>query len=198
MKSVDRRIFLKGAGLASLAPAIVLGTAGDPEPAQADWLAPFAPSNHVSFDIATEAQTGFFQHQKFGILLSGEGKVSGRSVSGGGRFVIFDALERPPKSVTSTGTWQARKLTAESLLIGSFGGLAAGRIILQVRLSFAGTKGTLGGTLDIVTNLSAANLFTGMPGRLSLSIPGTQFDVTGGVGPFVTGRRKGRGFFLRV
>jgi hypothetical protein len=198
MKKVDRRVFLKGAGLGSLAP-VVLGTAGALEAAQADWTRPepFAPSVHVSFDIATEAQAGFFQHQQFHVILSGAGKVSGHSVSGSGRFVIFDQFLQAPKPLMSSGTWQARKLNSATV-VGSFGGLAAGVVDMQVRLSVAGQKKPLDGRLLIVTNLSSANLFTGLAGRVNFSIAGTDFAVGGGAGPFVTGRRKGRGFFLRV
>src|SRR5205823_1145403 len=145
----------------------------------------------------TVARAGLFQNQRVAAFLTGEGFVAGRAAVGSGRFTLFDQLARAPKSLLSTGTWSARRLITTNF-VGTFGGLVAGEIYLEVQLLVHGERKPRLARLKIVSNLPAAGLFTGDQGGVTLAIPGTPFDNGGGAGPLVTSRRKGRGFFLRV
>lgn len=197
MTPVDRRGFLKLAGFGSLASAALLDTIGSPEPAAADGLDAQAAARPVIFDISTNASAGIFQGHKFSALITGEGRVSGRSVEGGGRFVIFDQLLKIPRPVDTMGTWQPRRLLSAQI-VGTYGGLAAGAVDLEVLLAVKGQRRPVLGRLKIVANLPVAQLFTTVKGGVTLALPGTAFDTGGGAGPFVTSARRAQGFSLRV
>src|SRR5262245_7359551 len=137
MQSVDRRGFLKMAGFGSLASAALLDSIGSPEPAAADRLEALAAARRITFDLATNAPAGIFQGHKFNVFLTGEGQVSGRRVTGGGQFVIFDQLLRIPRPVETMGTWKPRNLLGAQI-VGTFGGFAAGAVEVEVLLSVNG------------------------------------------------------------
>jgi hypothetical protein len=196
MKSIDRGALLAGVGVGSLAPSALLGALARPTPAAAGEGA-LAVVRGVTFDLSTIASSGIVNRQKVAAFITGAGAVNGRSVSGSGRIVLFNQLDHVPKGIVSTGNWRAARLITANF-IGTYGGLVAGKLLLEGQFSVQGVRQPQLIRLQIVTNLGAAGLFTGERGGLQLSLPGTIFDAGHDAGPFVTGRRKGRGFFLRA
>lgn len=198
MKSVDRRALLTGMGIGALAPSALLGALAEPQPAAADEIEPLASSKRVTFDLATVATSGIVNTIKVSAFITGEGTVNGKSVSGSGRIVLFNQSDRVPKSLVALGTWKARKLLAASF-IGTFGGLVAGEILFEGQFSMQDSPVPQLIRLQLVANLPFADLHTGAPGGVQLSLPGTIFDPGHDAGPFVlSGRRKARGFYLRA
>lgn len=196
MKSIDRRALLTGMGIGSLAPSALLSTLAEPQ-AEAEGVRPLAFTKPVKFDLSTVASSGFVNRQKVAAFITGEGAVNGHSISGSGRIVLFNQLDHVPKSVVSMGTWRARKLLNANF-IGSYAGLVAGQVLFEGQFHIQGVQLPQLMRLLITLNLGAAGLLTGAPGGVQLSLPGTIFDTGHDAGPFVSGRRKGRGFFLRV
>ena len=170
---MDRRKFLKKAGLGSIAVGslpVLAGTLARPV-----WAA-----NQTNFRFLSVSQaetTGTVQPR---VNISGDGKITPGEVVGGGSFNLFDNTPPTvPKPLLAFGTWKAKDLISFRL-IGTYGALAAG--ILKMEIDLIPVSG-LGGlvtpaTVRAVCNIGAAGLSTGEEEGATLTIPGAAF------GPF--------------
>src|SRR5215469_11903992 len=121
---LERRKFLKDAGLASVAlasfPGLSLaqgGTGGN----TTNWIfaaiEPAMTVNNVAYTVAME----------------GHGTVNPGTAVGQGSFVEFDSNTPVPHTILASGTWKATGLTSSNV-IGTYGSLAAGIIIMTIEL----------------------------------------------------------------
>ena len=194
---MDRRDFLKKAGLGSIALASL--------PAFVDTLA--APAwaqgrtNFHFFALSVAGPQGAQppatptspQHQ---LVMSGDGNFDpsqvASKVTGGGFFLhwLFPGAAPPPGGtplpLVASGTWGNGRLVSYKQ-IGTFGVQGAGVLELVIDLfRELPSKATIrGARLKVVCHIGAAGLIN--PGELegfTLSIPGTDFSAGGTPGPF--------------
>lgn len=179
---IDRRAFLKQAGLGSLAlgalPALVDAFA---QPALAQSQRAFV------FLAVSAAGTGAGQHL---IAMGGRGvfdpaRGASSPVDGGGSFFHFQPAATPPFPLVGSGTWKARLLVNYREL-GTYGGAAAGvgQFVVDIQRLRPSPAIFRGAILTVYCNLGPAGLQTGEVEGYTLSIPGTDFAAGGAPGPF--------------
>jgi len=76
------------------------------------------------------------------------------------------------------GRWRPKKILNYEKLIGSFGRIAAGALVLSVDLlpDLGPVRRIEGATLRIACNIGPAGLSTGEPEGVVLTIPGADFS----------------------
>jgi hypothetical protein len=168
VRVLDRRDFLKKAGLTPLALASLPGLGG------VAW---------ADDDDDEEGHGYVFQALSVGnttadgvvhaVIMGGCGRVDEDHVTGGGAFTHFNnAPTAPtPKPILFTGTWEARRLLSFST-IGSFGRLVAGILEARIRL-FPEGAGRLKATLKVVCNIGPGGLSTGQDEGFFLTVNGS-------------------------
>lgn len=166
---MDRREFLKKAGLGSIA----LGSL----PVLAGTLArPVWAANQINFRFLSVSQANTILGVQHRVNISGDGKITPAQLAGGGSFNHFDNASSVPKTLLAFGTWKAKHLISFGL-IGDYGALAAGLLEMGIDLIPVGGPVTPA-TLKVVCNIGAAGLKTGEEEGATLTIPGAPF------GPF--------------
>lgn len=164
---MDRRDFLKKAGLGSIALGslpVLAGTLTRPV-----WAA-----NQVNFRFISVSQASTVVKDR--VNISGDGKVTPAGVVGGGSFNIFDTSTPVPRMLVLFGTWKAKNLISFGL-IGKYGALAAG--VLEIGIDLIPVEGPVTpATLRIACSIVAGGLDAGEPEGATLTIPGAPF------GPF--------------
>lgn len=194
---VDRREFLKKAGLGSLAVASL--------PAVIDAMrAPAHAQGRINYHFMCDSVAGPQGAQppatpaapQHHIIMAGQGDFdpsqAASRVSGGGFFLHYTfpgALPPPsgtPLPVAASGMWSNGRLVSYRQL-GTMGVLGAGVLELVIDLfREVPSKAVLrGARLKVVCNLGPAGLI--IPGELegfTLNIPGTDFSAGGTLGPF--------------
>lgn len=189
---IDRRAFLKQAGLGSAAlaalPAFVDMFSAPAQAAAGEMETIFA-------SVSAAGPPGTPASPRNHIVMGGDVKYNPRQpaseVRGGGFYVHYLFPGRnplpgePTLSIVAAGTWKARLLVS-SHQIGSFGVLAAGTVEFVVDLlrEVPSPAVIRGAKLKITCNLGPAALSTGEPEGYFLSIPATEFSAGGTFGPF--------------
>jgi len=171
---MDRREFLRKAGLGSIALASlpkIVDSLATPAAAQGQrWY---------SFVVVNKGKTvGGVDHR---LVMTGAGLFDAQAgtVDGGGNFLHFDnAPPGTPKPILGVGRWRPKKILNYEKLIGSFGRIAAGALVLSVDLlpDLGPVRRIEGATLRIVCNIGPAGLSTGEPEGVVLTIPGADFS----------------------
>ncbi len=160
---IDRRRFLKKAGLTSVA----LGSL----PVLAGTL-PALASDEMGFHHVTVSGAGPDL-----LVMAGAGKFEESDIEGGGNFVHFVAATG---KVVAAGTWKARRVISFKSA-GSAHGLAAGVLDADVTL-LPEAGGEIPAKLRVACDLGFANLHTGQPEGVSLTVGGTTFKPLPEVG----------------
>ncbi len=178
---IDRREFLRKAGLGSIALAslpTLVNTLGAPA-----WA---ADQTNFRFVSVSQASTiGGVQHR---VNISGDGEIRPGQVIGDGSFNHFNNLSSPPKTLLAFGTWKTKRLISFDK-IGTWGALAAGVLKMEIHLIPVGGPVTTA-TLEVVCNLPAGKLDTGLDEGATLTIPGApfgSFTPVAGASIFTTG-----------
>lgn len=190
---IDRRKFLKKAGLGSIALASLpaLGNAL----AKPAWAKEGTNFHFLAFSATGPAGTPASPQHR--IAMGGQGTFDpatpGSEVVGGGAYAhhLFPGANPPAGGtavpIVASGTWKARRLVSYKQ-IGTWGVLAAGVLEMVIDLfSEIPSKATIrGARLKIACNIGPAGLVN--PGEMegfTLSVPGTDFFTGGTPGPFV-------------
>lgn len=179
---MDRRDFIKQAGIGSLALAML--PAFDPQSAM-----PSAAPGQTHFRFISLSGAGEVDGVFHVIVMSGQGIVTPANAVGGGSFVHFDnnpALP-PPKPILGSGSWKAKKFMSFEA-IGSWGVNIAGTLVTGVELKPDGGP-RIPATLTVNCNVPPGGLFTGLAEGYFLSIDGlpeftpVQLPIQGGGPP---------------
>jgi len=179
---MNRREFLKKAGLGSLAAASL--------PALADVLGmPGTASAHGG--------TGFYfvvvslAAPPDAIILTGAGRFGSEDAHGGGSFTHFQATGKPPFPVVGSGRWLPTcQVGFTPTSPPAFGAIRSGILEMLVRLYPTGGRAISGVTMKVVCNLPGAE--TGEEEGVTLTVPGAPFgsfvpsDPPSGVTAFTT------------
>ncbi len=179
---IDRREFLRKAGLGSLAlgslPALV-SALGRPALAQSQ--------RGFMFLAVSAAGTGAGQHL---VAMGGRGvfdpaRGPSSPVEGGGSFFHFQPAASPPFPLVASGTWKARLLVSFRE-IGTYGGAASGigQFVIDIQRLQPSSALIRGAVLTIFCNIGPGGHQTGEIEGYTLSIPGTDFAAGGTPGPF--------------
>jgi len=153
---IDRRKFLKNAGLGSVALATL------PSLGQA-LAANTGSSNKTNWVVAAIEPGDTVDGIAYTMAFEGCGFVSPGTVVGQGSFVEFDNLSAVPHTILASGTWQAMSLVSTTF-IGKYGSLAAGVIEMVIQLfeDLPIPRVIVNGVfLHITCNIPAAGLFNG-------------------------------------
>jgi hypothetical protein len=171
---MDRREFLRKAGLGSIALASmpgVLNALAAPASAQGQrWYA---------FVALNKGKTvGGVDHR---LVMAGAGFFDAQAgtVDGGGNFIHFDnAPPGTPKPLLGVGRWRPTRILRYEKLVGTFGRVAAGVLELSVDLlpDLGPVRRIEGAILRIACNIGPAGLSTGEPEGFVLTIPGADFS----------------------
>jgi hypothetical protein len=177
----DRKEFLKNIGLGSLAlgslPAL-LGMLTTPARAQGG----------LNFHFVTVTGAGAAANQH--IMASfGQGHFdpkAGSRADGRGGFFHFRPAANPPFPLVGSGTWEARRLVSYKEL-GKYGIAASGiaELVVDISQQVPSPAVMRGAVLKVVCNIGAAGLVN--PGEIegvTWTIPGTEFEAGGTLGPF--------------
>lgn len=165
---MDRREFLKTAGLGSLA---ITSLALAPQVFQSTSAAAAGGTN---FHFVALSRGGTADGIEHWIAMSGDGAIAPGNAVGGGSFVHFDNASLIPRTVLATGNWKAKRLVSFDL-IGTWGVFGAGILEMDVRLVPVGGR-PVPALLKVVCNLGPAGIFTGQDEGYSLSVPGAPFS----------------------
>ncbi len=167
--TIDRRAFLKRAGLGSISIASL--------PAVSTLLATPAfasdEGNGLIFQaLSTAGRVGDVVHV---IAMSGSGRIEEGQVEAGGFFTHFNSAKAPratENDIFGAGTWEAKRLRSFST-IGAFGTIVAGIAVIDIRLmSDFPSQQEVAATLRVVCNIGAPGIQTGEPEGFVLSVPG--------------------------
>ena len=161
--SLERREFLKRAGLASAALASFPLLADDARAAEgAEWTKFY----FVALSGVAPTLTGGDS-----IAMSGFGSFTDGGVRGGGEFVHFDGTGIPSPSFIADGRWKAKRLLSFQEF-GTWGVLVSGIVEMRVTLIPCEGPKIRGATLTIVCNLGPPGISTGGIEGYTLAIPG--------------------------
>ncbi len=174
---VDRREFLRKAGLGSIALASL--------PKFIDALAKpsFAQGKMRFFATVAFSTAGKVEGVEHYLVIAGEGFFDPESgqVEGGGNFAHQDnASTVTPKTLINVGRWRPTKILSYGKQVGTYARIEASILELQVNLlpDLGPTRKIEGATLRLICNIGAAGLTTGEPEGFVLTVPGAP------VGPF--------------
>lgn len=167
VRSLDRRQFLKAAGLTPLA------VAGLPALGGAAWADDDDDDEAHGWRFVTVSPAATVAGVAHALIMNGSGWVGGGRARGGGTFVHANLAPTAPtpKPILFTGTWEARRLVSFNT-IGSWGQLVAGIMVARVKLFPQGAP-TVKATLEVVCNLAPAGILTGKPEGIFLTLDGS-------------------------
>ncbi len=170
---IDRRDFLKKAGLGSIAlvsvPALT-NTLATPTWADEDQdrVYDFVAFSKGATISGVDHRIGMRGAGSFQVE-AGKGKVKG-----GGSFVHFNNASPIPKAILAFGTWEPTEFVS-FFTIGTYGLITAG--ILETKINLTSQEGTVvPATLRLICNIGAAGLSTGEVEGYKLAIPGAAFS----------------------
>lgn len=166
---MDRREFIKKAGLMSLVSAFILTLISTPAP-------PASAAGETNFHFVSITQANTIDGVQHRINIAGTGKVSPGQVEAHGSFNHFNNMSTTvPKALLAFGTWKARRLVSFKQ-IGTYGALAAG--VLEMEIDLIPVEGPVtAAKLTVVCNLQAAGLFTGLEEGPHLEVLGAPFGT---------------------
>lgn len=172
---MDRRTFLRKAGLGSVAVASAPGVLGAlATPAWAD------DEDEHRFRFATVSSAGTIDSVTHLLIMNGNGRFGGSGLEGFGTWAHVNGADpNPATNLLASGKWRPLSLVSFSP-IGTYGGvLEAGALVARIFLKrLQPTRGTFEGTLTVICNIPPAGLSTGQAEGVTISIDGAP------VGPF--------------
>lgn len=148
---MNRRVFLKRAGLGSAAVAsfpVLSQLASSPA-----WA---SSSTVFRFQCISSGTVGAATHF---LVIGGQGMITPSQALGAGSFTHLTSLSAP-STVVASGTWKVKDLE-DFTTIGSFGAIIAGVADMEILLLPDGGP-AVPATLKVVCNIPAAGLFTGL------------------------------------
>jgi hypothetical protein len=176
---LKRREFLKKAaiGTASLASLPVLG--GMPV-AQAQAEPSPTAGAQVNFHFVCSSRAGTVANVKHVVFMTGDGKFDENGIIGGGVYDHYDDTSASPKTILSSGPWEAKRLVSSNI-IGRWWMITAGVAEMEINLlQEKPSPAVIPATLKVACNWPVGNLF--VPNEkegITLTIPDSDF------GPFV-------------
>lgn len=165
---MERRGFLRHVGMGSVALVSLSSLVHDLRTSA-------SATDQVNFHFVVNSRAPLLGAVLPNIGITGDGKITGPTVVGGGSFNISDTNSAVPRTLLSFGTWKAKRLVSFNL-IGTYGAFAAGILEMQVDLVPEGQAVTPA-TLKQVCNIAAAGLFTGQDEGVTVSIPSASFGT---------------------
>lgn len=174
---MDRREFLRSAGIGSLALAGVPVLQGVAR----------AAGSQTNFHFVCVSQISGTSDQ---VAISGDGMIGPATAVGDGAFAHFQAVGSPPFPIVGTGSWRARSLESFDV-VGQYGVLVSG--IAEMGIDLVTEGGVVPATLEIVCNIGPGGLGTGEPEGIFLTVDDATFEPTLGLTVFtaVNERRAG-------
>jgi hypothetical protein len=151
---IDRRKFLKNAGLGSVALASLPGLGHA-------FAADTGNGNKTNWVVAAIEPGDTVNGIAYTMAFEGCGFVNSGMAVGQGSFVEFDNLSIIPHTILASGTWKTTSLISTNL-IGTYGSFAAGIIEMNIELvEDLPIPGVVvpGVFLHITCNIPAAGLF---------------------------------------
>ncbi len=132
------------------------------------------------FDSQTGTPTTSMKKAQILIMVgTGTFEPNGGAAQGGGDFEIFDNTTSVPKTILSSGTWNAVSLVSWTEL-GTYGVFASGTAVMNIVLTLAGGV-HISATLTVVCNIGAAGLNTGMEEGIYVTIGSTSYNPVAGL-----------------
>jgi hypothetical protein len=178
---IDRREFLRKAGLGSIALASL--------PTLMDMfkLPALAQAERGVLFLAIDA-AGTHRIAMGGAARFDPSKGPASPVAGGGSFFHFQAVGSPPLPIVASGTWNARLLTSYKE-VATYAGVAAGvgEFVIDIQRLRPSPALIRGAVLTVYCTLGPAGVTEAQTGGIegyTLSIPGTEFSAGGTPGVF--------------
>jgi len=174
MSAIDRRAFLKRAGLGSIA----LGSAS----VLAEAFAVRALADgEATFHFAAISRGKTIGNVSHAVNMSGFGRINSAQVVGGGYFQHYDLASSPPRTIFGAGGWKAKRLVSFDP-IGTWGLITAGILVIEIHLvREIPSRAVVPATLKVICNVGSGGFDTGQPEGFTLTVPGAAFS------PFVPG-----------
>jgi hypothetical protein len=172
LASMNRRMFLKRAGVGSIA----LGSL----PILAETLAPRASADEettMNFIFAAVSKGPTIGDVVHTLVMDGAGMITPSHAEGGGAFDhLNNAPSAPfPKPFIAQGTWKAKELVS-FIPFGTYGLFTAGVLTMDVELvRELPSRLVVPATLEIVCNIPFVPIITGKPEGFSLRVGDLQF-----------------------
>jgi hypothetical protein len=168
--AINRRAFLKRAGLGSIAVGSLPWLAESATPAWADDT-----NRGFSFTAISRAATiGTVTHAA---NMAGFGSINDSEVEGGGHFQHYDLASAPPRTIFAAGRWEATRLLSFNP-VGTWGVITAGVAVMEVNLlREIPSPAVITATLKVVCNVGSGGFDTGQPEGFTLTIPGAPFGA---------------------
>jgi len=166
---LDRRSFLKRAGIGSLALGPLPGLLAAP-PAGARGRA-------AGFNFTAISRAGTIGSVVHAVNMAGSGTIEEDGVEGGGHFQHYDLASAPPRTIITAGAWKAKQLMSFDP-IGTWGVITAGVLVMRIQLRRTiPSPAVVAATLEVVCNVGSAGLDTGQPEGFTLTVPGAPFGA---------------------
>lgn len=161
---LDRRKFLKRAALGSLAvaslgPLTALPARASNGGGQLNFRWMSLSANEAGDEL---------------VVMNGDGFVNKGTVVASGSW-NHNVAEPAPAELLGFGTWKATKLLSLDI-IGTYGAMAAGTIVMEVNLIPDGGGGRIPAEVTMNCNIPPAGLFTGLAEGFFLSFDGMDFE----------------------
>lgn len=169
MDGMNRRAFLKRAGLGSIAVGSL--------PILAERLAIPAWADDIqqgfSFTAISRAATiGTVTHAA---NMAGFGTISPSGVAGGGHFQHYDLASTPPRTIFAAGRWEATRLISFQP-VGTWGVVTAGIAVMEVTLlREIPSEAEIAATLKVVCNVGSGGFETGEAEGFTLTVTDAPF-----------------------
>lgn len=175
ISEMDRRDFLKAAGLGSLGlalmPSVSRVAAG-----------PQGGSRQTNFHFLALSDAMILDGVHHRMLMGGTGQITPGNVVGHGKFQHQNATGSAPQEILGEGSWKTKRLISFEN-IGSHGEVGVAGILLMVVELIPVTGSNITAELEVVCNIPPAGLFTGKPEGYKLTIPGAPFGPFNPLGP---------------
>lgn len=173
---MDRRNFVKTAGLGSLAVASGLSVPTLADVAMGPEAARAMGRLNFVFAAATVREgvdpANLLQGDEL-FAANGTGSFNGAQAQAHGSFNHIQVNPPPPFPILGQGTWKAKELL-DWHLEGTYGAHASGTLVLGIVLvPQSGER--VEGVLTVNCNLPPAGLFTGLPESIIVELPGATF-----------------------
>ncbi|HWO70690.1 MAG TPA: hypothetical protein VNP94_08050 [Actinomycetota bacterium] len=172
---MDRRTFLRKAGLGSVAVASAPGVLGAlATPAWAD------DEDEHRFRFVTVSSAGTIDSVTHLLIMNGNGRFGGSGIEGFGTWAHVNGADpNPATNLLASGRWRTLSLVSFTS-IGTYAevleaGVLEARIFLR---RLRPTRGSFEGTLKVVCNIGPGGLSTGQAEGVTVTIDGAP------VGPF--------------
>jgi len=168
---INRRGFLKQVGVGSATLAAVSTLGAIPTRVWAD-------EGGTGFTFAAQSQATI-AGEVHRVNMSGNGRVGGNNVEGGGSFNHFKLTDGIPRPLVAAGKWRATRLVSFNP-IGTYSVFRAGILTMEIELiSEIPSESRTPATLEVVCDLAAGGLNTGKDEGFALTASGVSYEPFG-------------------